>query len=257
MRSCLVTLVLLGMPAVARPQQAEDSQRPDLDRVVRLITRQTNEFRKAEGRRELARNDKLTDAARYFADFMARTGKYGHEADGKHPWDRAEKYGYHYCLVAENIAYIYSSEGFTAEELAGKLVDGWKKSPGHRKNMLDPDVFDIGVAVARSATTGRYYAVQEFGRPRSKAIVFKITNAADAAVSYTIDGKSHQIEPRYTITHTVCRPPALRFEWPGDAEPKKSAVLHPENGSLYTVRKDESGSFAVSAGSGKGTPAGR
>ncbi len=35
-----------------------------------------------------------------------------------------------------------------------------------RKNMLAPEVTETGVAVARSGKTGRYYAVQMFGRPR-------------------------------------------------------------------------------------------
>jgi hypothetical protein len=33
--------------------------------------------------------------------------------------------------------------------------------------MLDPDVREIGVGVARSNKTGRYYAVEDFGRPLS------------------------------------------------------------------------------------------
>lgn len=49
-------------------------------------------------------------------------------------------------------------------ELASRYFEGWKKSPGHRRNMLEASVTDTAVAVARSARTGRYYAVQLFGR---------------------------------------------------------------------------------------------
>ena len=42
---------------------------------------------------------------------MARTGKFSHSADGSEPAARAKRFGYEYCIVAENIAYIFSSEG--------------------------------------------------------------------------------------------------------------------------------------------------
>ena len=45
-------------------------------------------------------------------------------------------------------------------------VEGWERSAAHRKNMLDRDATEIGVAVAHSPRTGRYYGVQVFGRPR-------------------------------------------------------------------------------------------
>ena len=41
-----------------------------------------------------------------------------------------------------------NSSGFTPKELADGFLEGWKQSPGHRKNMLDPDVTQIGVGVA-------------------------------------------------------------------------------------------------------------
>jgi uncharacterized protein YkwD len=43
-------------------------------------------------------------------------------------------------------------------------VEGWKRSPGHRRNLLAREATQTGVAVARS-DQGYYYAVQLFGRP--------------------------------------------------------------------------------------------
>lgn len=37
---------------------------------------------------------------------MAKTGKYGHAADGRKPAERAAAHGYEYCIVRENIAYL-------------------------------------------------------------------------------------------------------------------------------------------------------
>jgi uncharacterized protein YkwD len=184
----------------------------DLDNVAARVLRGVNDFRGRQGRPPVKANAALTKAARYFAGFLARTDKFGHTADGKQPWDRASEHGYTYCIVLENIAWEYNSEGFTAPGLAENFVRGWEHSPGHRKNMLDPDVGDTGVAVAHSVNTGRYYAVQLFGRPRSLQLVFELTNEADAEVKYTVDGKSYSLEPRYTVTHQRCRPATVRVE---------------------------------------------
>jgi uncharacterized protein YkwD len=140
---------------------------PDLSRVADLVIGRTNEFRRGEGRGEAVLNDKLAAAARDLAGFMARTGKFGHAVDGKQPWDRAQSRGFDYCLVAENIAYHHDSRGFDTADLASKVFKGWKDSPGHRKNMLQPVVTQTGVALARSEKNGYFYAVQVFGLPRS------------------------------------------------------------------------------------------
>jgi len=163
-RHFLLIAALVVSPAAA-PARAE-TKTPELPKVVQRIVDRTNDFRKSEKREPVRVNAELTKAAEYFAKFMAESGKYGHEADGQKPADRAKKHGYDYCLVLENIAYLYNSEGFGTEDLAGGLIKGWQESPGHRKNMLDPDVIETGVAVARSEKTGYFYAVQMFGRPR-------------------------------------------------------------------------------------------
>src|SRR5262249_23915200 len=146
------------------------------------IIGRTNAFRKEQGREKVRRDAKLTRAAEYFAGYMARTDRYGHSADGQRPAARATKYGYAWCIVLENIAYEYNSRGFTTAELAEGFFEGWKNSPGHRRNMLDPDVTDTGVAVARSDKTGYYYAVQMFGRPKSKAVKFRVANRSGVTV---------------------------------------------------------------------------
>src|SRR5207247_1737903 len=119
-------------------------------------------------------------------------------------------------------------------------MKGWKDSPPHRKNLLDPDIDEIGVGVAHSSHTGKYYAVQDFGRPKSKEIVFKITNETDTTVKYTMDGKDYSIEPRYTITYEQCRPPDLRMQLPTE-----TTTLHPRNDGHYFIRKDEAGNSRV------------
>src|SRR5262245_52299474 len=210
---------------------------PDLARVTTLIVERTNQFRKSESRPAVAGNDKLTAAAKAFAEYMARTLRYGHTADDSKPADRAAKQGYEYCLIAENIAYAYKSTAFTAEDLAKQFVEGWEKSPGHRKNMLDPDVTEIGVGVARHAESGYFFAVQMFGRPKSLAIEFRITNRSNDSVRYRVDEQTFDLPPRYARTHQTCRPTEVTFLPPeGQAEPAKPGpTIRPKNGERYIV----------------------
>jgi uncharacterized protein YkwD len=231
--------------APVTPDPGGSAKAPDLRRVEQLIVAGTNEFRKQEGRERLRLNPKLTKAAQEFAAFMASKDKLSHTADDREPSERTAAQGYEDCIVAENIAYEFNSEGFTTSGLAQALVEGWKKSPEHRKNMLDADLDEIGVGVAFSKDTQRYYAVQDFGRPKSEQIVFKITNESTSAVDYTLDGKPFTIEPRYTVTHERCRPPELTFR--RSDEKSKGEILHPQNGARYLIRNNTAGGFSVTA----------
>src|SRR5271157_3692705 len=156
---CMLSTLMLAI-ALGCSSAASQEKSPDLDVVARLIFEQTNRFRTGEGRSELRPNSQLAATASDLAEFMAKTDKYGHNANGSEPPQRAKKHGYEYCLVAENIAYFARTTGFTSDELAGALVEGWKKSPPHRKNLLDPDALEVGNAVAYSTKSGKYYAVQ-------------------------------------------------------------------------------------------------
>ena len=221
--------LLAPLPSIAAPA------RPDLDAVDRQIVEQTNTFRRSEGLAPTAPDLELTAAARAFAAFMARTDRYGHEADGREPSQRAQSQGYDYCLVAENIAYEFSSAGFATGELATSLVEGWKNSPGHRRNMLDADATDTGVATAQSPGSGRYYAVQMFGRPKSMRVRFALTNASAQAVGYELGGQPFPLPPGLTRTHEQCRVTRLTLHLPGAPRP---LVVMPVDGQRLRIESD-------------------
>jgi len=207
----------------------------DLSRGVKDIVRRTNDFRREQGREAVAVNAKLAETAAYFAGYMARTDTYGHTADGKRPAQRATEHGYEYCIVLENIAYQYNSAGFTTEQLGKGFFEGWKHSPGHRRNMLDPDVSETGVAVARSAKTGYYYAVQMFGRPRSHTIEFQIANRSDAEVEYRVGDQSFSLPPRVIRTHRRCRPADVTVRLPGGESKGETETIRPKAGDHFAV----------------------
>lgn len=125
----------------------------------------TNRLRAESGLPALAADDRLGQAALAFAQYMARTDRYGHQADGREPAQRVEATGYDWCMVAENIAWQYSSQGFDADTLAQRLVQGWQQSPPHLRNMLDRRARQVGIATAQSPRSGRHYAVQLLARP--------------------------------------------------------------------------------------------
>jgi uncharacterized protein YkwD len=253
-----LTAALMLIPLSAFAQDTKDKElppaavgepkyKPDVDKVREQIFTSTNDFRKKEKQGKLKVNAELSKAAQAFAQFMADTDEYGHTADGNEPWDRVAKAGYDYCVVLENIAYEYNSEGFTTDDLSKILVEAWEKSPPHRKNMLDPDVSEIGVGIARSSKTGRFYAVQDYGRPKSAVVTFKIVNRTKVEIKYAIDGKDFTLAPRYSETHESCRPPELKFQWPDGADATKEAkeTLHPKTGADYVVRMNGDGNFTV------------
>ena len=111
--------------------------------------------------------------------------------------------GYDYCLIDENIAYAFDPASFTTERLVEVFVRGWEHSPEHRKNLLDPDIVDIGVAISYDAKSGKYYAVQDFGRPKAMAYRFTISNDTDDEISYRVDSKDFKLTPHYRMVHAA------------------------------------------------------
>ena len=227
---------LVGQAGIVGAAVAQDGARKtaDLAEATRLVITLSNNFRRAEGVGATQTDAQLTAAARSFANFMARTERYGHEADGKQPSARAEEHGYNYCIVLENIASLYYSQGFGTQELAEAVVHGWKLSPAHRRNLLDPEVTDIGVALAQSAASGKYYAVQMFGLPHSKRIEFRVANASPTAIDYEFDGKSFALPPGATRIHQQCRSAILTVHWPGD---QAASTVAPANGERYEIER--------------------
>src|SRR5205807_238503 len=124
-------------------------------------------------------------------------------------------------------AYEFNAGGFSTEDLATKFVVGWEQSPGHRRNMLDLDVTETGVAVARSETNGYYFAVQVFGRPKSLALHFKVMNESGDTATYRIGEKTFTLPPRYTRTHEQCRPTEATFVLPA-GEKKEEQLFKAE-----------------------------
>ncbi|HSQ03584.1 MAG TPA: CAP domain-containing protein [Burkholderiales bacterium] len=219
-----------GAGSRADAPDSEQVRKPVPQATAERVVALTNEFRRQESRAPVAVNGQLREAARDFARYIADHRKMDHEADGNTPATRARKHAYDYCIIAENLAYEYSSAGFTTEELARSLVEGWKHSPEHRKNLLQPDVTETGVAVAGSNKPGYYYAVQMFARPKSLAIHFRIENRSGATIRYETGGQPWSLSPRQTRSHQGCTLDELKLNLSG-----KEMRIKPGNRDRYTI----------------------
>lgn len=210
---------------------------PDLPKAEAAIIEQTNVFRGANALAAVLGNVTLTKAARDYARFLASSKVFSHEADGRRPLDRIKTAGYQPCTTAENLALLGHPNGFGTEDLASMMVEGWKNSPGHRKNMLLGAVTETGVAIAKSRHEEKWFAVQLFGRPASLQYTFAIENRSAQSISYTLGDQAATIEPRMIVRHTSCLPADVTFQLkPGGLLSKSVTAKHEaRNGVVFRL----------------------
>lgn len=97
-------------------------------------------------------NDRLEKAAARHANDMKRHDFFSHKgSNGSGIGDRAERAGYRWQSVAENIAWNYDT--------VADAVLGWKDSPGHCRSMMSKAYREMGAAQVDA------YWVQLFGSP--------------------------------------------------------------------------------------------
>jgi uncharacterized protein YkwD len=160
----LASSVLVGgctLPFSTTPPAPARSTAPNTlgareSRIFDLV----NAERRQQGLPALVYNPQLDRMAKIQAQNMARFQKMAHvlpESSLPTLTDRAREAGYPYAQLAENVALGYPS--------AETVVEGWMASKGHRANILQRDVEETGIAIARSSAGGLYYC-QVFGRRR-------------------------------------------------------------------------------------------
>jgi uncharacterized protein YkwD len=135
----------------------ENEKAQDLSELVDSIHQQVNEFRRAQGLQPLRLEPIISAQARQHSLEMARKGS---AISHKGFEDRLKK-------ISEKLPYRAGAENVAAsigyENPARTAVEGWKTSPGHRKNMLG-DFILTGIGIARS-DQGSYFITQIFLKP--------------------------------------------------------------------------------------------
>jgi uncharacterized protein YkwD len=152
-------LVLAGCSSPAGPSGAEAAT-PASSGAASDLASLTNAERRQAGLPPLAVSQSLMRAAQLQADQMASMGQMAHSLPGARypePQDRLAAVGYRWQAYAENVAYGQGNPS--------SAMSSWMRSSGHRANILNPGLTEIGAAVA-SGSDGRPYWVQVFGNPR-------------------------------------------------------------------------------------------
>jgi uncharacterized protein YkwD len=152
--SCAVPVVPPAPSPTPAPAAASGRVGATEARIFNLI----NAERRRQGLPALEYSRQLDEMARIQAQSMARFHKMAHvlpQSDLPTLTDRARHVGYPFGRLAENVAHDYPD--------AGSVVQGWMISKGHRANILNSEVVETGIGIARSSSGGIYYC-QVFGR---------------------------------------------------------------------------------------------
>lgn len=183
---------------------------PETSLSRRGVIRYTNAARAENGALpELVENETLDrDAEMKLADMFAKQYFEHVSPTGVGPAELADKVGYAYIIVGENLAL----GDFNSDS---DLVTAWMNSAGHRANILNTHYEEIGVAVGKGMYEGRstWLAVQSFGMPRSSCPTIDvqlktqidINNETIAQLRAQLDAKKVQIDatppsdPNYTV----------------------------------------------------------
>lgn len=124
----------------------------DTQRMVSLVNAQ----RASHGLRALRTSGKLARAAQAHACDNAARASYSHYgSDGSDLGTRLRRVGYKLSTAAENTGLGFSDPA--------QLVSYWMNSPGHKANILNPNITELGLGLADGA---RPTWVLDFGRPR-------------------------------------------------------------------------------------------
>ncbi|RMG47887.1 MAG: CAP domain-containing protein [Acidobacteria bacterium] len=132
----------------------------ELRALERAVAREANTVRSARGLEPLQPDAALGEAARRHAEAMAAAGRVTHRLPGGPALaERVRRVGVRFRRLAENLAAVGDSDDAPARVLAG-----WLRSPGHRRNLLDRRFTRTGVGVA-AGEDGSLYVTQLFVQP--------------------------------------------------------------------------------------------
>ena len=143
-----VQLGLLGSEIYGKRLQVPS---PAIDPAMQRLVDLTNAARRDAGLPSLAVSPALMGVAASYSEVQAAQGAINHTGpDGSSFADRISRGGYRWSVCAENLAAGYGGPD--------EVFAAWMDSPGHRANILNPNVREIGVGQThRPDDPGRMY----------------------------------------------------------------------------------------------------
>ena len=127
--------------------------------VASRLTELANQERIALGLQPLKINQQLVQAAQQKAQDMLSKNYFNHVSPtGVIPWYWLDSVGYKYTAAGENLAKDFKESEFVHQ--------AWMESSSHRKNILNKNYQEIGIAVVEGTINGEktVLAVQFFGK---------------------------------------------------------------------------------------------
>lgn len=162
-RGLLPLLTLFALVRLVASAQAQDFAVPPSAKAA--IVDQTNAYRQDKGLAPLSQSAGASLVAQSYANYLARTNKTGHRADGRNPVERLRAGGVKFCKFrGENWHESWTRPKRVSSEAAvAKAMRFWKKSPGHERALRSRST-EIGVGVAgwKHGNQWYYQAVQMF-----------------------------------------------------------------------------------------------
>lgn len=149
-----------GPAVVEGPRTPVEQVRLDAEAARQMI----NAYRTGKDLGPLALDDRLEHAARRHSADLARQGRLDHKgSDGSDPWQRAREAGFIPRVAAENVG--------AGQRSLAEVMDGWRKSPGHDRNLLLRDATHMGIALEINprARFGTFWTLV-VGAPDERAI---------------------------------------------------------------------------------------
>jgi uncharacterized protein YkwD len=147
-QTAIISLIFVFLTSVAQASEITPSN----------IIKYVNIARASQGIPEVVVNEKLMKVAQDKLNDMIANKYFAHTSPtGVNPWFWYQRENYDYHFAGENLAINFTSVESEQE--------AWMASPTHRKNILDSNYQEIGVAVGKQESDGQVslVAVQEFG----------------------------------------------------------------------------------------------
>ena len=137
-----------GAPAAAAavPAQVTSEGAQYADTVLNKV----NELRSSLGLQPVTRYQELDAVAQEWSEQQAAADSMSHRPDFTSAYPQGWTTG------SENVAWRTAGG-----DTGAQIFEQWRTSPGHYKNMTDPDVNSIGIGFAQTSD-GKWYATQNF-----------------------------------------------------------------------------------------------
>jgi uncharacterized protein YkwD len=149
-----LTFFVLALLAAAPSLHARGRSEADSNLTVaeQYLLAAANEARANQGLPPVHLDPVLTEASAAHAREMADHAAISHQFNGEPELaERGANAGAHFSIISENVGEAPTSV---------IIHDLWMHSPGHRANLLDPNVDSIGIAVV--TRDNQLYAVEDF-----------------------------------------------------------------------------------------------